>query len=86
MMIRKKARSELYELTSKPTILDEIDHRIIQLEMERLSLGSDAQEEGPDAAVNNRLRKLDQEINDLKIQSDYLTMRWESERGGVDRL
>jgi len=74
------------ELTSKPTILDEIDRRIIQLEMERLSLGSDAEEEEPDPAVMNRLRKLDQEINDLKIQSDDLTMRWEAERGGVDRL
>jgi ATP-dependent Clp protease ATP-binding subunit ClpB len=73
------------ELTSKPTLLDEIDRKIIQLEMERLSLKSDA-EDGSDYMVLDRLRKLDEEINDLKIQSDDLTMRWESERGGVDRL
>jgi len=73
------------ELTSKPTVLDEIDRRIIQLEMERLSLKSDA-EIGTDVGVDNRLRKLDEEINDLKIQSDDLTIKWESERGGVDRL
>jgi len=73
------------ELTSKPTILDEIDRRIIQLEMERLSLKSDA-EEGADSAVNDRLRKLEEEMNGLKYQSDDLTMKWEAERGGVDRL
>ena len=73
------------ELTSKPTILDEIDRKIIQLEMERLSLKSDA-EIGTDVGVDNRLRKLDEEINNLKIQSDDLTIKWEIERGGVDRL
>ena len=30
------------ELTSKPEALDEVDRRIIQLEMEKLSLASDA--------------------------------------------
>merc|ERR1719414_2372202 len=39
------------ELTSKPTILDEIDRSIIQLEMERLSLSSDMAGED-----NDRLR------------------------------
>jgi len=73
------------QLTSKPTILDEIDRRIIQLEMERLSLKSDA-EDGADSAVNDRLRKLEEEMNGLKNQSDDLTMKWEAERGGVDRL
>jgi len=73
------------ELTSKPTVLDEIDRRIIQLEMERLSLKSDA-EEDKDGGVNDRLKKLEEEINELKIQSDDLTMKWEAERGGVGRL
>jgi len=73
------------ELTSKPTILDEIDRKVIQLEMERLSLKSDA-EIGTDVGVDNRLRKLDEEINDLKLQSDDLTIKWEIERGGVDKL
>lgn len=73
------------ELTSKPTILDEIDRKIIQLEMERLSLKSDA-EDSNDAAVFDRIRNLDNEIDSLRIRSDELTMKWEAERGGVDRL
>jgi len=75
------------ELSSKPTILDEIDRKIIQLEMERLSLKSDADsQDEPGVLVNDRLRKLDGDITNLKVQSDDLTMRWEAERGGVDRL
>lgn len=73
------------ELTSKPTILDEIDRKIIQLEMERLSLKSDA-EDSNDSAVFDRIRNLDNEIDSLRIRSDELTMKWEAERGGVDRL
>merc|ERR1711967_210337 len=41
------------ELTSKPIQLDEIDRRIIQLEMERLSLKSDMAEENEE---DDRLR------------------------------
>ena len=78
------------ELTSKPLILDEIYRRIIQLEMERLSLQSDADKDVDSASTSNdaqkRLRKLDEELTNLKIQQDDLNMRWQSERGGVDKL
>mmetsp|Transcript_16441 Transcript_16441/g.24253 ORF Transcript_16441/g.24253 Transcript_16441/m.24253 type:complete len:979 (+) Transcript_16441:193-3129(+) len=69
------------ELTSKPIALDEIDRRIIQLEMERLSLSSDMAGED-----NARLRKIDSELEDLNQQSEELNSRWELEKGGVDRL
>merc|ERR1712157_282111 len=71
------------ELTSKPIQLDEIDRRIIQLEMERLSLKSDGLEEGDD---NDRLRKIDSELEDLRNESEVLNTRWMLEKGGVDRL
>jgi ATP-dependent Clp protease ATP-binding subunit ClpB len=69
------------ELTSKPIALDEIDRRIIQLEMERLSLSSDMAGED-----NDRLRKIDSELEDLNQKSEELNSRWELEKGGVDRL
>jgi len=72
------------ELTSKPTILDEIDRKIIQLEMERLSLQSDA--EGQNVEASERLRKLDEQLSTLKIESDDLNTKWQQERGGVDML
>mmetsp|Transcript_9146 Transcript_9146/g.14061 ORF Transcript_9146/g.14061 Transcript_9146/m.14061 type:complete len:976 (-) Transcript_9146:167-3094(-) len=69
------------ELTSKPIQLDEIDRRIIQLEMERLSLSSDSA--GSD---NERLRKIDSELEELRSTSADLNAKWELEKGGVDRL
>jgi len=75
------------ELTSKPTILDEIDRRIIQLEMERLSLQSDSEKEGVDvSATTGRLKKLDSELGKLKQESDALNARWQAEKGGVDSI
>lgn len=74
------------ELTSKPLELDEIDRRVIQLEMERLSLQSDAEDEDEYSATSERLRKLDQQITDLKLDQEELNDRWQMERGGVDKL
>jgi ATP-dependent Clp protease ATP-binding subunit ClpB len=74
------------ELTSKPLQLDEIDRKVIQLEMERLSLKSDAEEEDESSATYDRLKKLDKQIEELKVQQEELTARWQAERGGVDRI
>eukprot|EP00529_Nitzschia_sp_RCC80_P005139 CAMPEP_0113490790 /NCGR_PEP_ID=MMETSP0014_2-20120614/27226_1 /TAXON_ID=2857 /ORGANISM="Nitzschia sp." /LENGTH=1022 /DNA_ID=CAMNT_0000384569 /DNA_START=217 /DNA_END=3285 /DNA_ORIENTATION=+ /assembly_acc=CAM_ASM_000159 len=78
------------ELTSKPTVLDEIDRRIIQLEMERLSLQSDF--ENDDNAQRDttddtkRIAGIDVELADLRKQSEELNLRWMAEKGGVDRI
>jgi len=79
------------ELTSKPTVLDEIDRRVIQLQMERLSLQSDADKEEDGSSFNKneallRVRKLDDELSELKIKQDDLTAQWMAERGGVDAI
>jgi len=73
------------ELTSKPTFIDEIDRRVIQLEMERLSLTSDVAG-AEDYAAAERLRKLDKEIAELKTQQEELNQRWQMEKGGVDSI
>ena len=72
------------ELTSKPTKLDELDRRIIQLEMEKLSLSSDYEDQtGGMGEV--RLQRLDQEMAALKMEQEDLNMRWLAEKGGVTR-
>jgi ATP-dependent Clp protease ATP-binding subunit ClpB len=68
------------ELTSKPQAIDELDRRIIQLQMERLSIARDEQEGSP------RIISLDSQINTLQRQQEALTSRWELERAGVTRL
>merc|ERR1712232_456286 len=75
-------------LTSKPTILDEIDRRVIQLEMERLSLKSDfeAGEDDQDKKDGVRLSGIDKELTDLRNEQEELNLKWMAEKGGVDRI
>lgn len=78
------------ELTSKPTILDEIDRRIIQLEMERLSLKSDFESNDEEDSFKKdegaRLTGIDKELVDLRNQQQELNLKWMAEKGGVDRI
>ncbi len=75
------------ELTSKPEALDEVDRRIIQLEMEKLSLASDATKQlDPRQAEANsaRLAHLDEQLEALTREQQDLTQRWEAEKGAVE--
>ena len=74
------------ELTSKPVQLDEIDRKIIQLEMERLSLQSDVQGSYQDPGEYDRLRLIDSQLEDLGAQQQELNARWMAEKVGVEGL
>ncbi|GAP64292.1 ATP-dependent Clp protease ATP-binding subunit ClpB [Ardenticatena maritima] len=69
------------EITSKPAELDELDRRIMQLEIEREAL---KQEKDP--ASKERLKKLEQELADLQERRNALAARWEAERQVIDEL
>jgi ATP-dependent Clp protease ATP-binding subunit ClpB len=66
------------EIDSKPTELDEIDRRLMQLEIEREAL----KKEG-DAASRERLTKLEGEIAALKSSSARLRQQWEQEKRAI---
>jgi ATP-dependent Clp protease ATP-binding subunit ClpB len=70
------------ELTSKPTIIDEVDRRIIQLEMERLSIKSDVEKSQNDADFK-RLQHLESSLLQLYDQQADLNARWKLEREAV---
>ncbi|MCS7031819.1 MAG: ATP-dependent chaperone ClpB [Gloeomargarita sp. SKYG116] len=63
------------ETTSKPEELDEIDRKILQLEMERLSLQKEE-----DAASKERLSKLERELAELKEKQQQLNAQWQAEK------
>ncbi|WP_448526087.1 ATP-dependent chaperone ClpB [Parathermosynechococcus lividus] len=69
------------EITSKPEELDEIDRKILQLEMERLSLQKETS-----AASRDRLEKLEKELADLKEEQSRLNAQWQAEKEVIDRL
>jgi ATP-dependent Clp protease ATP-binding subunit ClpB len=63
------------EITSKPEELDEIDRKVLQLEMERLSVNKDTS-----TAARERLQKIEKELADLKEEQRALTAQWQSEK------
>ncbi|NBO30430.1 MAG: ATP-dependent chaperone ClpB [Cyanobacteria bacterium WB6_1B_304] len=67
------------EITSKPEELDEIDRKILQLEMERLSLQKES-----DMASMDRLGRLEKELGDLKQEQTILNTQWHSEKEIID--
>ncbi len=69
------------EITSKPVELDEIDRRIMQLQMEELSLKKE-----DDAASRDRLTKIEQELANLMERQRELNARWQMEKEAIERL
>ncbi|CAK23174.1 Chaperone ClpB [Synechococcus sp. WH 7803] len=69
------------EITSKPEEIDEIDRKILQLEMEKLSLGRES-----DAASQERLERLERELAELSEQQSTLNAQWQHEKGAIDDL
>jgi ATP-dependent Clp protease ATP-binding subunit ClpB len=69
------------QMDSKPQELDDVERRIMQLEIDRVSIARD-----DDPASRERLARIDAELADLKERSSALSARWQAEKGGMDRL
>ena len=69
------------EIDSKPLALDAVDRQIMQLEIEREALKKEK-----DRASQDRLAKLEQELADLREQSNALRARWETEKTAIADL
>jgi ATP-dependent Clp protease ATP-binding subunit ClpB len=69
------------EITSQPEALDEINRKVIQLEMECLSLKKETDRESLD-----RLEKLNKELGDLKQEQTTLKAQWEAEKQVIDNI
>src|SRR5512136_2791346 len=69
------------EIDSKPQALDEVDRKIMQLEIEREALKKEK-----DKASQERLEKLEKELADLKEHSNALRAHWELEKNAITTL
>jgi ATP-dependent Clp protease ATP-binding subunit ClpB len=69
------------EIDSKPAALDEVDRKIMQLEIEREALKKEK-----DKASKDRLEKLEKELADVKERSGALRAHWELEKGAITAL
>ncbi|MCU0569961.1 MAG: ATP-dependent chaperone ClpB [Oculatellaceae cyanobacterium Prado106] len=71
------------EITSKPVELETIERRLIQLEMEKLSLEGEGQSAvaiGLYRGAKERLERIEHEIDDLKRDQEKLSSQWQSEK------
>ncbi len=66
------------EVDSKPSELDELDRRIIQLKIEREALKKEKDEGSKD-----RLKVLDKELSELEEKSASLTAQWQAEKDRI---
>ncbi len=70
------------EITSKPVELEAIDRRLMQLQMEKLSLEGEEKRPGLaiDRASKERLDRIQQEITELESKQKGLSSQWLSEK------
>lgn len=69
------------EVTSKPAELERVDRKILQLEMERLSVGDDK-----DSQSLARMDTINEELDRLRAQQSEQEEKWQKEREAINSL
>jgi len=69
------------EIDSMPTEIDVVDRRIRQLEIERVALAKET-----DEASSERLARLDEELANLREESDAMRARWQQEKDAIGAI
>ena len=68
------------EIESEPTELDQLERRIMQLQIERQSLSKE-----DDEASKERLQKLEKELADVTTSRDAMRLQWQNEKADIDK-
>lgn len=69
------------EIESQPLELDQMERRILQLEIEEQALGAEDTEAG-----RKRLSALQAELADLRSERDAMHLRWQNEKTQIDSM
>ena len=72
-LVDEAAAKMKMEITSKPVALDVVDRRIMQLEMEKLSLKHDTE-------AKAQIKEIDKEMAELKDKKKHLELQWREEK------
>ncbi len=67
------------EIESQPTELDQVERKIMQLNIEKLSLSKEN-----DKASKERLEKLLEELAELTTKRDAMKLKWQNEKAKID--
>lgn len=68
------------EIESQPTELDQVERKILQMNIEKVSLSKER-----DTASLERLGKLERELSDLSAKRDAMKAQWQNEKGKIDQ-
>ena len=80
-LIDEAAAKLRIEIDSLPSEIDEIERRIMQLEIEREALKKES-----DPASLEKLQKIDEELANLREESDRLKAKWQQEKGMIQKI
>ena len=80
-MIDEAAALIRTEIDSLPAELDEVNRKVMQLEIEREALRRET-----DDASHERLERLENELAELRVQQSEMRRQWESEKGSIDEV
>lgn len=69
------------EIDSLPRVIDEVERRIVQLEIERQALSDE-----DDASAKERLAGVDTELSELRESSQGMKARWQAEKIQITRI
>jgi ATP-dependent Clp protease ATP-binding subunit ClpB len=70
------------QIDSMPQEIDEIERRVMQLQIERVSVARDQDDPG----ARERLGKIDAELAELKEKGTGLKAQWQAEKGGITQI
>jgi len=69
------------EIDSMPTEIDEIERKIIQLQIQKEALKKE-----DDKSCQEKTNKIDEELSNLKEESDKLKMQWRNEKDKIAKI
>ena len=68
------------EIESQPVELDQVERKILQLQIEKQSLSKE-----DDPASKERLEKLEKELSELNSKRDVMKLRWQNEKNNINK-
>jgi ATP-dependent Clp protease ATP-binding subunit ClpB len=80
-LIDESASRLRIEIDSVPMEIDEVQRKVMQLEIERQALKKEK-----DKASAERLKKLEKELGDLKAEVKEKSLKWENEKKSISKI
>lgn len=68
------------EIESQPTELDQVERKMLQLQIEKQSLSKE-----DDQASHERLEKLEKELAEITSRRDAMKLQWQNEKESIDK-